>query len=211
MHRRFEKILTTPGIHAKFSRNWMQRELLLPQVEAALYAIRDQAVPTLDIIKRVWRQKLTSTACRFCHSKPETLDHVLTGCGALSWTDHLQRHNDVAKRIYFAICKATGTRFRREWWTRRPPSTLPLVGGGHIHWDRKIAVFHSVDATWPDIVLQLPDRRRLLIEVTVCSDRKDREVPPSQPSFGFGRTGSSSSGSGICHRSDWCSCRRCLT
>ena len=68
----------------------------------------------------------------------------------------------VDKRIHYSIVRATGKTFRRVGWFR-PPSTLPLVVGGHVQWDWRI----NVSRHHPDQAIS--DGRRLLIEVIVCA------------------------------------------
>ena len=115
---------------------------------------------------------MKSSQCRFCHSEPETLSHVLSSCKALSFTDHLERHNDVALQILHDICKSTRTDFKNEWWrgVRPPPKTLNLNGGGSVQWDWRIEVTGPTRGNKPDILLTLFNGKRLLIEVTVCGD-----------------------------------------
>ena len=46
--------------------------------------------------------------CRMCHSQPETVEHIVSGCQTLAADLYLNRHNQAAAQIHLDICKHYG-------------------------------------------------------------------------------------------------------
>ena len=73
---------------------------------AGLEELHQQLLPT-----KIYHQKKTGTNgnedinCRLCGKVPESMAHVLAGCGALAQTQYLSRHNAALKIVFFELLK----------------------------------------------------------------------------------------------------------
>ena len=108
--------------------------------------------------------------CRICESKQETVDHILSGCGKLGFTEYLSRHNSVAKTIVASVLRSRGHKFPRSWWRHKIPSHIFLSDTSHIQWEPKVPTVEKLEHNKPDLLLCLEDGTRVIIEVTVCKD-----------------------------------------
>ena len=77
-------------------------------VVADMEEIVQQLIPTHVYYSVKLGQDTTSNLCRLCHSKQETVSHLLSGCERLSQTEYLYRHNNVLKCLYFALLQKFG-------------------------------------------------------------------------------------------------------
>ena len=95
--------------------------------------------------------------CRHCHQDPETLDHILSACTALSFTNYLDRHDQVARQVAKAIVEKFGVEWKVEYWTRAPPKQFVLKRDGkegRLLWNPKVKTVDKVDHNHPYLILQ---------------------------------------------------------
>jgi hypothetical protein len=155
------------------SRNWMAKENLHPAHEKLIFGIRDQTIPTRAIRTRIWKQEGPST-CRICGKAEETIDHLTSECGELGFTEYIARHNNVATVILAAILRAHNVNFESRWWNHRPPGVIQLDGSKQhfVQWEPRFPTVNHLEHCKPDLYVQLPSGKKLIIEVTVCRDDK---------------------------------------
>ena len=167
----FEKAVAKDQIAIEESRNWMARTQMSKTDEKIVFAIRNQTLPLRGIKSKIWKLP-GPTVCRICQEQTETVDHILSGCGKLGFTDYLHRHNSVAKTIVAATLRSHGREFHRHWWKHQVPRCTPLDNSGEsfIQWEPTIPTTVKLDHNKPDLHLKLPTGKHLLIEVTVCRD-----------------------------------------
>ena len=73
---------------------------------AGIYELYQQLLPT-----KLYHQSKTKTlttsdiTCRMCGKGPESMAHVISGCGALAQTKYMQRHNAALKILFFEFLK----------------------------------------------------------------------------------------------------------
>jgi hypothetical protein len=63
-------------------------------------AIQDRVIATKNYRKYILKEKLENDKCRKCKVQAETTEHVISGCTAITNTDYLRRHDNVAKIIH---------------------------------------------------------------------------------------------------------------
>jgi hypothetical protein len=111
--------------------------------------------------------------CRFCDKEPETLDHILSSCQALSFTDYKDRHDQVARQIAKVILERFGIPWKHEWWRNPLPKSFPLTRDGKegvLLWDPKVPTVERLEHNRPDMIVKLPEGPTAFIEITVCRD-----------------------------------------
>ena len=168
---KFEKALKKEGVAVQESRNWMAKEPIPKSTEKIIFGIRDQTLPTRYNMTKKWG-KPGPTVCRLCGKAPETEEHLLTSCGAISFLDITQRHDGLCRSIVAATCRAHGVEFPYAYWKGRIPSFINLnqSDGSYIRWSPSVHTLQKVEHNKPDLMIQLANGRILLIEVTVCKD-----------------------------------------
>ena len=66
--------------------------------------------------------KTTSTSCRLCNQRPETVEHILSGCPELAQRLYLWRHNDALKHVLSALMMKHGLRNKPLSQNQEPKS-----------------------------------------------------------------------------------------
>ena len=51
-----------------------------------------------------------------CHTQPETVEHIISGCQTLAADQYLNRHNQVAAQLHLDICRHYGIKVEAECW-----------------------------------------------------------------------------------------------
>ena len=179
LHRAVENaIAKQPEANAELSRNWLSKEQLPPAIESTYFQIKEEQVQVRHVLIRRWRVVPPHLVagrdmCRHCHQEPETLDHILSACTALSFTNYLDRHDQVARQVAKAIVEKFGVEWKAEYWTKAPPKQFVLKRDGkegRLLWNPKVKTVDKVEHNHPDLILQLPEGPTAFIEFTVCRD-----------------------------------------
>ena len=63
----------------------------------------------------------TRDTCRMCHTQPETVEHIISGCQTLAADQYLNRHNQVAAQLHLDICRHYGIKVEAECWYQHKP------------------------------------------------------------------------------------------
>ena len=74
---------------------------------------QDQALNTRYYSKHIIKQG-TTDRCRMCHTQPETVEHIISGCQTLAAEQYLNRHNQVAAQLHLDICRHYGIKVEAE-------------------------------------------------------------------------------------------------
>ena len=149
----------------------MKKEDLQPAHECVIFGVRDQTLPSRSIRRKIWNEDVPLT-CSVCGQAEETIGRIISACPELGFTEHLSRHNSVAKVILRAIMRANGKEFTSRWWHERPDALIKLSNARdhYVQWEPKFPTVQSLKHTKPDLYLSLPNGKRVIIEVTVCND-----------------------------------------
>ena len=141
LHRAVEDaIASQPDANADASRNWLAKEQLSPFLESTYFRVKEDQVHTRAVLVKRYRMP-GSVTCRHCGKEPETLDHLLSHCAALSFVDYKIRHDQVARQVRKVILEIFGITWQYEWWTNPLPKTFPLIRDGKegiLLWDPKV-------------------------------------------------------------------------
>ena len=88
---------------------------LKPTTAATIFVIREQAVATNYITKKIHKSSSTDK-CRLCKSCVETVHHIIisSGCTVFAKNEYIKRHNNVAKEVYIKIAENM-TLLKKEW------------------------------------------------------------------------------------------------
>ena len=83
---------------------WLSRGDLKVRTEALLCAAQEQAIST-NHMKYHINKTSESPPCRLCGKKGESVQHITSGCEKLAQKEYKRRHNNVAKKVHWDICK----------------------------------------------------------------------------------------------------------
>jgi len=95
------------------------------------------------------------------------VEHVVSGCKGYSFTLYKSRHDEVARSVYYALCRQFGISVATD-------AAIPVVvenDNAKICWDYAHRTSRTLDHTKPDITLLDKENMALyLIEVSVPAD-----------------------------------------
>ena len=98
----------------------MKHTGLKGETEGLITAAQDQALNTRYYSKHIIKQG-TTDRCRMCHTKPETVEHIISGCQTLAADQDLNRHNQVAAQLHLVICRHYDIKVETECWYQHKP------------------------------------------------------------------------------------------
>jgi hypothetical protein len=180
-------IYEDPEIDKEPSRNWHNKRPLTTDRERDMFAIRENNFPGTR-----YPAALGSGAdpkCRYCGGANETANHLAAGCSKkFGFTHYLRRHDNVARRIYYAIMEKCGGKRPQNWFRVTPAESWTSPDGqDNLYWD-KLWNFPIAEKK-PDIVWERSEPREVLvIEVAAPDDasvnnRSDQKVRKYQRKF----------------------------
>ena len=120
MHGKFPNYLDNDHVDVELSFKWMKHTALKGETEGLITAAQDQALNTRYYSKHIIKQG-TTDRCRMCHTHPETVEHIISGCQTLAADQYLNRHNQVAAQLYLDICRHYGIKVEAECWYQHKP------------------------------------------------------------------------------------------
>ena len=120
MQGKFPNYLDKDHVDVELSFEWMKHPGLKGEIEGLLTTAQDQALNTRYYSKHIIKQG-TTERCRMCHTQPETVEHIISGCQTLAADQYLNRHNQVAAQLDLDICKHYGIKVEVECWYQHKP------------------------------------------------------------------------------------------
>ena len=120
MHGKFPNYLDKDHVDVEQSFKWMKHTGLKGETEGLITAAQDQALNTRYYSKHIIKQG-TTDRCRMCHTQPETVEHIISGCQTLAADQYLNRHNQVAAQLHLDICRHYGIKVEKECWYQHKP------------------------------------------------------------------------------------------
>ena len=157
---------------------WLSKSDLKVQTVALLCAAQEQAIRT-NYVKHHIDKSVDSPLCRMCGERGETVQHIVSGCEKLAQKEYKRRHDNVAKRVHWELCKKNGLEYREKWYEHVPEGAVEN-DSVKILWDINIQCDNIIEARRPDIVLVDKNNRICtIIDIAVPADvrvaEKERE------------------------------------
>ena len=123
MHGKFPNYLDKDHVDVELSFQWMKHTGLKGETEGLITAAQDQTLNTRYYCKHIIKQG-TTHRCRMCHTQPETVEHIISGCQTLAANQYLNRHNQVAAQLHLDICRHYGIKVEAECWYQHKPERV---------------------------------------------------------------------------------------
>ena len=148
----------------------MKHTGLKGETEGLITAAQDQTLNTRYYRKHIIKQG-TTDRCRMCHTQPETVEHIISGCQPLAADQVLNRDYLVAAQLHLDICRHYGIKVDPECWYQHKPKQVMENKKATILWDSPIITDRHVPCNKVDIVIQKKKSGRCqLIDVAIPSN-----------------------------------------
>ncbi|KAF7655094.1 hypothetical protein LDENG_00060930, partial [Lucifuga dentata] len=106
--------------------------------------------------------------------RPETVQHLVSGCKMLAGTAYTEKHNQVAGIVYRNVCAEYRLEVPKSKW-ETPPKVVEN-GRAKVLWDFKFQTDKQLLANQPDmVVVDKEQKRAVVIDVAVPADSNIRK------------------------------------
>ena len=121
------------------------------ETEGLILAAQEQALRTNSIKHSIDKTSQTPL-CRLCGESTETVWHIVSGCKKLAQNAYRKRHDKVALRVHWEMCRKYGIDCNDKWYDHQP---LPIIENGEVRvtWDMTIYTDKVLKHNRPDITL----------------------------------------------------------
>ena len=169
MHGKLPSYLHKDHVDVELSFKWMKHTGLKGETEGLITAAQDQALNSRYYRKHIIKQG-TTDRFKMCHTQPETVEHIISGCQTLAADWYLNSQNQVAAQLHLDICKHYGTNVQSECWYQHKPEHVVENEKATILWDSPVITDRHVPCNKPDIVIQEKKSYRCqIIDVVIPS------------------------------------------
>ena len=138
-------------VHKDKTWNWLVRSDLKVETEALLCAAQEQAIRT-NYVKYHIDKSIDNPLCRMCRKRGESVQHIISECEKLAQKEYKRRHDNVAKKIHWELCKKIGLEHMEKWYEHEPEGVADNESV-KLLWDMNIQCDNVTEARRPDIVI----------------------------------------------------------
>ena len=108
--------------------------------------------------------------CRLCGKRGETIQHVLCECEKLAQRKYKRRHDNVAKKVYWYLCRNSGIDHSEKWYEHIPKGAVENEEV-KILWDINIQCDNIIQARRPDIILiKKKQKEAVIVDIVIPAD-----------------------------------------
>ena len=170
LHGSYSRLLRDQDICMMNASHFLLEGKMDRQTESIVAAAMDTAIPFRWYVHNILKQP-TQTTCRMCGNTNETIEHILSGCQVISFTQYLERHNKMLSHVYYHLrdqindtCVTGNQKMIR---TIRTASV-------DLFWDSIIETAPIVPGCKPDMLWK-DDRSILIIEGAITTNSKIKD------------------------------------
>ena len=87
-----------------------------------------------------------------CGTKEETVMHLVSGCPKLAQKQYKRRHDNVARRVHWELCKKHGLESSDRWYEHTPADVVEN-DEVELYWDLTTQTDITVAHNRPDLIL----------------------------------------------------------
>ena len=165
---------TTEKVDKEKTWQWLSRGDLKVGTEALLCAAQEQAIRT-NYMKYHIDKTSECPLCRMCGKKGESVQHITSGCEKLAQKEYKRRHDNVAKKVHWDICKKNRLEHTEKWHEHAQEEAVENEEI-KVLWDINIQCDNLIDARRPDlIVIDKKEQKGIIIDIAVPDDRKKKK------------------------------------
>ena len=140
------------------------------ETEGLILAAQEQTLRT-NSIKHSIDKTSETPLCRLCGDCSETVRHIVSGCKKLAQREYRKRHDKVALRVHWEICRKYGIECTDKWYDHQP---LAVTENREVRitWDMTVYTDRKLNHNRPDITLVQKDTQEwTLIDIAVPADQ----------------------------------------
>ena len=105
-----------------------------------------------------------------CGKKGESVQHIRSGCETLAQKEHKRRHDNVAKKVHWNICKKNRLKHREKWYEHVPEGAVENEQI-KVLWDINIQCDNLIEVRRLDlIVIDKKEKKGIIIDIAVPAD-----------------------------------------
>ena len=176
MHGQYVRGLQDNGADIEATWSWLHQQDLKKETEGLILAAQDQALTTNYIKHRIHKVPGTDPRCRLCHSKPETVDHIVSCCPKLSQSEYKRRHDNVAAAVHWCMCRKYLIPCEDRWYQHRADKVAENEDV-KLLWDFQVQTDHVIPARRPDIlILKKKESTAIIIDISVPGDTRIKDT-----------------------------------
>ena len=102
---------------------WLSRGDVKVETGALLCAAQEPTIRT-NYIKHHIDKSIDSPMCRMCGKLGESVQHIVSGCEKLAQKEYKRRHDNVAKKIHWDLCKRHDLEHHLKWYDHIPEGAI---------------------------------------------------------------------------------------
>ena len=116
-----------------------------------------------------------SPLCRLCGKKGGSVQHITRGCEKSAQNEYKKRHDNVAKKVHWNICKKNVLEHSEKWYGHAPEGAveneeIKVLWGINIQFD------NLIESRRPDlIVIDKKEQKEIIIDIAVPADVRVEE------------------------------------
>ena len=165
---------TTEKVDKEKTWLWLSRGDLKGGTEALLCVAQGQAIRT-NYMKYHIDRTSESPLCRLCGKKGESVQHITSGREKLAQKEYKRRHDNVAKKVNWDICKKNGLEHSEKRYEHDPEGAVENEEI-KVLWDINIQCDNLIEARRPDlIVIDKKEQKGIIIYIAVPADVRVEE------------------------------------
>ena len=148
---------------------WLSKSDLKIGTEALLCAAQGQAIRT-NYVKHLIDKTSKSPLCRLCGKKGESVQHFVSVSEKLAQKEYKRRHDSVAKKIHWDLCKKNELVHTKKWYEHVPEGAVENKGVKVLR-DVNVQCDNVIEARRPDIILiDQKEQKGIIIDISVPAD-----------------------------------------
>ena len=110
-----------------------------------------------------------------CGQCGESVQHIASGCEKLAQKEYKRRHDNVAKKIHWDLCKRHEIEHQEKWYDHIPDNVVEN-DSVKLPRDLNIQCDNVIEARRPDIVvIDKKERNCINVDIAVPADRRVEE------------------------------------
>ena len=130
--------------------------------------MQDQVILIRNYKKYILKQTDTDDLCRRCGKESETIQHITAACEQLAPSEHVKRHDGLAKIIHQKLAEAAELIDDKSPYCKCTPASVLEIENFKLYWNRSILTDKTIPFNGPDITfMNKKTKNTLLIDIAV--------------------------------------------
>ena len=107
-----------------------------------------------------------------CGKRGESIQHIVAECEKLAQRDYKRRHDNVAKKVHWDLCRKHGLQHSDKWYEHTPEGVVENEAV-KILWDINVQCDNVIQERRPDVtVIHKEKKEALIVDIAVPADTR---------------------------------------